>query len=231
MPTAGVLAGRRSSSVMPRIGSSRRWRHRPTASPASRILRPACSTSRSQHPASWTRRRTWNVDAGQLVSVELTLRRAAGPPATPNAVPRPPGIATPPAETPPVSSGAAGRSTAFRWRAFNGRDAPCARRQGVRADSGSLEHLDARLGSVRRARGLSVRQRPLVGSVQPQHPERRLSDSRQSDVLRVHRRQRHAARGQKSAGAGRALERAAAQRAILRPRRSVPARRGVPDFI
>ena len=40
------------------------------------------------------------VGAGQLVSVELTLQRAAGPPATPNAVPRPPGIATPPAETP-----------------------------------------------------------------------------------------------------------------------------------
>jgi hypothetical protein len=42
------------------------------------------------------------VGAGQLVSVELTLTRTAGPPPAPNAVPRPPGIATPPADTPPV---------------------------------------------------------------------------------------------------------------------------------
>ena len=42
------------------------------------------------------------IGTGQLVAVELTLARTAGPPATPNAVPRPPGVATPPADNPPV---------------------------------------------------------------------------------------------------------------------------------
>ena len=42
------------------------------------------------------------VGAGQLVGVELTLDRTSGAPPNSNAVPRPPGIATPPVDNPPV---------------------------------------------------------------------------------------------------------------------------------
>src|SRR5437868_4006992 len=42
------------------------------------------------------------VGAAQLVAVDVTLDRTASPPPNVNAVPRPPGIATPPIDNPPL---------------------------------------------------------------------------------------------------------------------------------